>query len=590
MSRTKWLVAAVAAIVLVTGAFVVIPRLGSEESIESTAGEFGEYQPEARYSEQATESFYLPMSDGTKLGVMLYRPSENGKVVTDPLPVIWHHKLDIYPSPQDGVGPKEAGYNTLTGMTDQGYVVAQVARRGNGQSLGARRGYHDRVEAQDAYDVTQWLSEQPWSDGQVAVYGCSNTGDAAMHAVSMRPPALKAAFAGCFSWNKYDAMRRGGIAAQWGYGPTRTVEADLAVTPIAGDEDKTLLTQAANEHQASTPLAEMWRSMPYRDDYSPLVGSKFWAEGSLSTYADQIRESNVPLYVVGGWRDEFRDQGIVTALNTNDSKLLIGPWRHCENPGLALAQEALRFFDFHLKGIDNGMDETAPIRYSTVDSNDDPVDAIEWKTAQSWPPSSDQLTEMALGSDGVLGSDVHGSSSFVVNTRVECPDAGSGSTIQPCHVDGSGVSFTGGAMAQDTEVTGTPIVELAIRSDRTDGHIFAYVEDVAPDGSVEVITEGRLTASLRAESEAPYRLPDGVPFHRSYREDAQPLVPGQVATLSFDILPMSWIFRENHRMQITVTGSDHRGSIPLADADGARIDVVSDETTPSLIRMPIVGF
>ena len=108
MSRTRWLVAAVAAVVLVTGAFVVIPRLGSETSAEPTAAEFGEYEPQARYTEQATETFYLPMNDGTKLGVMLYRPTENGEVVTDPLPVIWHHKLDIYPSPQDGVGTTEA--------------------------------------------------------------------------------------------------------------------------------------------------------------------------------------------------------------------------------------------------------------------------------------------------------------------------------------------------------------------------------------------------------------------------------------------------------------------------------------------------
>ena len=69
--------------------------------------------------------------------------------------------------------------------------------------------------------ITEWLSEQPWSDGNVGIYGCSNTGDAAMHAATVRPPALKAVFAGCFSWHKYDPFRRGGIYAQWGTGPTR---------------------------------------------------------------------------------------------------------------------------------------------------------------------------------------------------------------------------------------------------------------------------------------------------------------------------------------------------------------------------------
>src|SRR5690606_1629981 len=108
------------------------------------------------------------------------------------------------------------GISEFPNLAHHGYVVVQVARRGLGQSFGVRRGYHDRNEAQDAYEITQWLAEQPWSDGRVGVYGCSNSGDAALHVMSVRPPALKAVFAGCFSWHKYDAFRRGGIFAQWG--------------------------------------------------------------------------------------------------------------------------------------------------------------------------------------------------------------------------------------------------------------------------------------------------------------------------------------------------------------------------------------
>ncbi|MFI5720562.1 CocE/NonD family hydrolase [Nocardia sp. NPDC051750] len=586
MSRARWLVAGLVGLVVVAGAlFAAVTRTADTDSVQ--AG-FADYAPGTQYTEATTETFYLPMTDGTRLAVLLHRPAVDGRAVDGRFPVIWHHKLDIYPSDKDGVGPREAGYSNLTAMTEHGYVIAQVARRGNGQSFGVRRGYHDRVEAQDAYDVTEWLATQPWSNGQVGVYGCSNTGDAAMHAVSMRPPHLKAAFAGCFSWNKFDAMRRGGIAAQWGYGPTRTVADDMKVAPVAGDEDKVLLRQAAEEHQQSTPLAKMWAGMPYRDDYSPLVGSRFWAEGSLSTYADQIRESEVPLYIVGGWRDEFRDQGIVTALNTSGSKLLIGPWLHCENPGLPLVQEAHRFFDEHLKGIDTGLDAAPPIRYATVSDIDNPTGAIDWREAQAWPPTDSGPTDFALGGDGVLGSAAPGSRKFTVNTSIECPEAGSGSTVQPCHTAGEGAAYTSEPLTRDTEVTGTPLADLTVRVDRPDAHIFAYVEDVAPDGTVSVVTEGRLTASLRAESEAPYTLPAGVPYHRSFREDAQPLTPGEAVRMRFDILPLSYVFREGHRMQITVTGYDHRESIPLPDAHGSTIEVVSDPAQPSLVQLPVV--
>lgn len=137
-------------------------------------------------------------------------------------------------------------------------------------------------------------------------------------------------------------------------------------------------------------------------------------------------------------------------------------------------------------------------------------------------------------------------------------------------------------------MTGTPLADLTVRVDRPDAHIFAYVEDVAPDGTVSVVTEGRLAASLRATGEAPYELPSGVPYHRSFREDARPLTPGVAARMQFDILPMSYVFREGHRMQITVTGYDHRESIPLPDAHGASIEVVTDPDRPSLIQLPVV--
>ena len=107
----------------------------------------------------------------------------------------------------------------MSTLANYGYVVVQVARRGNGPSFGQRRAYNDRTEAYDAYEVIDWLAAQPWSTGDVGIYGCSNTGDAAMHAITADNPHLKAAWAGCFSWEKYDGFLRGGILANWGTGP-----------------------------------------------------------------------------------------------------------------------------------------------------------------------------------------------------------------------------------------------------------------------------------------------------------------------------------------------------------------------------------
>ncbi|MGE5583629.1 MAG: CocE/NonD family hydrolase [Bacillota bacterium] len=43
------------------------------------------------YNKWQRSSLYVQVRDGTKLAVDIYRPVDKGKVVNDPLPVIWMH-------------------------------------------------------------------------------------------------------------------------------------------------------------------------------------------------------------------------------------------------------------------------------------------------------------------------------------------------------------------------------------------------------------------------------------------------------------------------------------------------------------------
>lgn len=502
---------------------------------------FADYAPDPQFTEAVSNSQFITMRDGTRLAVRVDRPAKDGVPVEGEFPVIWHHSLSIDQITADGTGGKLSAFRSMNQMTQHGYVVVQVARRGNGQSFGVRRGYHDRNESEDSFEVTQWLAEQPWSTGKVGVYGCSNTGDAAMHVLTMRPPALSAVFAGCFSWHKYDAFRRGGIFAQWGTGPTRTVEDDMKLTPVAGDEDKTLLRAAAEEHQLAAPLFDMWSEMPHRDSWSKLVSSRFWPEGSIASYAEQMRLAEVPVYIQGGWRDELRDQGFIAHMNLPGSRVVMGDWLHCENEDFALQQEMLRFFDANLKGIDTAMDAQPAIHYQTINA----PSGEDWTATDQWPPQATTQT-LAL----MAGS-------FTADYGVECRNVGSGSRIQPCHVHGSGLSSAGDVLAADTEVTGYPLVDIQVAADLPDANLFVYLEDVAPDGSIRVVTEGRLKASLRAEHDAPWQMPEGVPWHRAFAEDAAALGDDPVQ-MRFAMMPTSYVFAKGHRMQVTVTGSDHR--------------------------------
>lgn len=550
---------------------------------------FGHYQPGPRYTGQVRTSFYLPLRDGTRIAINLFRPAVNGRPAGGRFPVIMHHTLNIYPEPIDGVGPLTTrdGYRTMPDMTRHGYVVAQIARRGNGQSFGARRGYHDRNEAQDIYELIEWFAAQPWSTGRVGMYGCSNTGDAAMQSLTVRPPHLRAVFAGCFTWNKFENIRRGGMLANWGTGPTRTREQDMAVRPVDGDEDRRLLSQAVDEHQLSVPLLELWRGLPYRDSLSPLTQSRFWSEGSVSDYRDQMVRSNVAVYVQAGWRDELRDQNFIAWANLPGARILVGDWLHCFNDDFALNQEMLRFYDYWLKDIDTGIERDPPIHYWTIHGG--AGGAGEWRSATRWPLNTAMGdTSLNLAASGALRQGVQNTDA-PATVRVSydglCEGGGEGPRAQPC-TRPRGAQFTGMTLRVPVEVTGHPVADLRISSDQPDAAVFAYLEDVAPDGSVRFVTEGRLMAHQRRLNTPPWNN-FGLPWHRGYQEDAEPLTPGVPSRMSFDLLPTSYVFLPGHRMRVTITGSDWRERARQIERPPT-IRVHTGGATASMITLPTV--
>lgn len=543
----------------------------------------------ATYTEQVTTSEFITMRDGVRLAVSITRPARNGVAVTDRLPVIWHAGLDILPAGPGAITPANQVRRFVQeriALAGYGYVVASVARRGAGASFGVRRGYQDRNEANDHYEVVEWLARQSWSSGRVGMVGCSNTGDAVMQTLTMLPPSLRAAFAGCFSWNKYDGFGRGGgIRANWGTGPTRSIEEEMRNVPVQGDEARVLLRQAAEEHQLNTNLAELLAGMPNRDTHSPMTHSRFWYEGSASSYVHQLRRSNVALYIQGGWFDDFRREGLVTYANMpNTPRVIIGPWAHCNNDDFNMTAEMVRFFDYHLKDIDTGIARDDAIHYYTINA----PEGQEWRSTNVWPLANTRNERHYLAGQTLSRTQRGRSASFQVRYDAHCENGNLSPTqIQPCHAPGSGVTYPGAVLTEDTEITGHPLVNLWIRANAPNVRVFAYLEDVAPDGTTFVVTEGRLNAAQRQRHTPPYEFL-GLPWMRAHAEDARDLTPGAPTELVFDMLPASYVFRAGHRIQITVTGSDFRErDRPQADTPPT-ITVLNEGRYRSSVTLPII--
>jgi hypothetical protein len=139
----------------------------------SRPGEYAGYSSPT-YDGRELTSFYVPVRDGTRLAVDLWRPTRAGVVASERLPVVWMHTPYNRRNAQDGLTiEKYAGY--AAGLLPYGYNVAVVDFRGSSHRSGTNGAYNrgEWLEAAqtDAYDITEWLAQQPWSNGNVGMWG-----------------------------------------------------------------------------------------------------------------------------------------------------------------------------------------------------------------------------------------------------------------------------------------------------------------------------------------------------------------------------------------------------------------------------------
>src|SRR3569623_517582 len=316
-------------------------------------------QTAASDADVVRSSRYVPVRDGTRLAVNIYRPVVNDHGVDARLPVIFaftpyraryfdkdHKLVDILDSPLFG----------FRDLVKSGYVVAVADVRGKGASFGARRGFLDRTEAHDGYDLVQWLAGRPWANGKVGLTGCSYLGGTTMLVAGTLPPALKAVFTGATDIDKYSFVRNGGLTAQFNTRPDEPPEVDLASVPLDEDRDGAMLRAAVAQHAGDAPLAKLWEGMPSRDSVSPLPGSRYWEEVGPYTRLAALRSKQLAWYFWDNWEDEPTAQMILNARNI-PGKLIIGPGSHCVPPKVfSITGAQPRFFDHYLKGVDNGID------------------------------------------------------------------------------------------------------------------------------------------------------------------------------------------------------------------------------------------
>jgi len=508
------------------------------------------------------QSVYVPVRDGTRLAMNVYRSARGGVPVAEPQPVLFSftpYRARFRDANGRLVELDQIARAGAPALLEHGYVIAVADIRGKGASFGARRGFEDRTEAQDGYDLVQWLAKQPWSDGKVGMYGCSYLGGTTVHVASTAPPALRAIFTGATDLDKFAFVRNGGITAQFNTRPDEPLTDDLMSVPMDDDPGGSLLRAAVAEHARNTPMAPLWYGMPFRDSVSPLTGNRFWEEVGPYTYLDTLKRSGIAMYFWSNWHDEPTAQMILAAENLH-TRLLLGPGTHCVPPaGVDFAGEVQRFFDQHLRDLPPARPEprvTWWLEGGDVEEH--------WQRGASWPgvDAPRQTWYLAPAPRGNNAEELRLQPAIAQSARPTFSvdydlDTGDYFSFWVDSQDGRGLSFTSDALTTDQELIGFSVVHLRVASDRTEPLLFAYLEQLAPDGVPEVIAFGRLAAAYRKTGAPPYATL-GLPWHTGAAADYAPLEPGRETELSFALTPTSRVVPTGSRLRLVVTGADPR--------------------------------
>jgi len=312
---------------------------------------------------------------------------------------------------------------------------------------------------------------------------------------------------------------------------------------------------------------------------------------SPSAHVQSIMKKGIAIYNFGGWFDTF-PRGTAelfrTMQKTNPSKMTIAPMYHsgggpfwkylgedASDLQLKLAAELIRFFDRYLKGIQNGIDTEPPVFIYVMNGDG-------WRFENEWPLARRVPTNFYFNKDNELSNALQDEgrdeypADFTHDSRYGTNDGNrfmGAMGIVPDKLpirtdkDKKCLHYTSWPMSEPVEVTGHPIVRMWVSSTAEYGDFFVYLEDVAPNGQVLLITEGMLRAGFANLYDNDLIIHSGktgidvvpdLPWHgyekKHYTDKI--LAGNKVVELVFDLKPTSWVFRKGHKIRISIACAD----------------------------------
>lgn len=449
----------------------------------------------------------LVMPDGCRLSARVWMPEDAEE---NPVPAILEH---LPYRKRDGTTFRDA--LTHPYFAGHGYACIRVDMRGNGDSEGLMEDEYSDQEWQDALDVIAWAASQPWCSGSVGMMGISWGGFNALQVAALRPPALKAIVTLCSTVDRFadDIHHKGGclLGENLGWGATMLSYSSRPPDPMLVGEKWREMWLARLESEPFLPLT--WFRHQRRDGY--------WKRGSVCEDYSAVQAA---VLAVGGWHDGYRNTVANLVANVQAPvKGIMGPWIHkyphyaAPEPRIGFLQEALRWWDRWLKGIDTGVEGDPAYRAYLMDS----VRPARWHATRpgrwvaeaQWPSPRIESRRFDLLRpdepprmiDSPQTCGLAGGEYFPFTFGPELPG-------DQRRDDALSVCFDLPPLAEAIDILGAPELSMKLSSDRPQANLAVRLCDVHPDGASELIAYGVLNLS-----------------HRDSHEHPRPLTPGETA-------------------------------------------------------------
>ena len=563
------------------------------------------------------------MRDGAVLYADVYRPDGPG-----PFPTV------LQRTPYDKSGPLATQMLDPLKVAQNGFALVIQDTRGRFTSEGEFYCFVDDIE--DGYDTVEWAASQPWSNGRIGMVGASYVGATQWLAATTRPPHLVTLVPNVTASNYHDGWTYQGGAFELAFNVSWTLnQLTLANFPTQSKAKGIPQDRQPGLLKAVDGMTDAYRSLPLKDlpdlkdglapyYYDWLAHPDFDDYWKKLCIEDQHSNITTPALHIGGWYDIFLGGTIRNFLGMRKSgatedarrgqKLIIGPWEHSSRGGsmvgshyfgvaadanaLGLDDIHLRWYDYWLNGVDNGILSEPPVKIFVM--GDD-----VWRDEQDWPLARAQDTRFFLHSggkansrhgDGSLGVEGPGDEPadvFLYNPADPVPTVGGALCCNPYFAANGAFDqndiesradvlvYSTPPLEREVEVTGPVTVTLWAATSATDTDFTAKLVDVCEDGCARNLTDGIIRARYRNSMSHP-----------------EPVEPGTPVSYTIDLWATSNVFKAGHRIRLEISSSNfprfdrntNTGNLIAADSElkPALQTVLHAGQHASYVTLPVV--